>query len=336
MKTFRHLSIYLSAMFGIFVPAETFSEGIERESSTYFIVENDFGFTDRYYTNGMKFAYLEPSDDWLIDALQFKALKYLNSDPCAQATQTLAIGQDMYVSYTINDVNPPQTDRPYAGWLYLTSGSHIASKNSLTSIAISVGIVGKYSGAELFQKKYHKLIHAKKPRGWDTQLKDEPAFVISFNHSERVFEYFLSDNFRTDFICSAGANLGTVATEGVVKALWRFGFNMPYSFDAARIDFASSQSIEYATANRPDWHAYLYAGVVGKAVGYNMFLDGNVLRKYGRSVDKEWAVGEFNCGASVRWGDFYINYSWCVRSDEYKTQRGGPQIFSALMLGGLF
>ncbi len=300
------------------------------------MAENDIGFSDRYYTNGLKLTYLSPYGDWLINKLQFKFLKMLNSDKSAQATQTLSLGQDMYVSYEINDVHPPLTDRPYAGWLYVTDGAHLATKNTLDSFAITIGVVGEISGAEYTQKRYHEFIDVDRPMGWDSQLENEPAFTISLNHSERIFEYSLSDTFRTDFICSAGTNLGTVMTEGVVKGLWRFGFNMPYSFDAARIDFASSQQVEYAVTNRPDWHAYIYAGFVCKAVGYNMFLDGNVFRNYDRSVDKEWLLGELNFGANLRYKNFYAAYSFCIRSKEYKTQREDIHYFSALMIGGTF
>lgn len=336
MKNLKALSIALSILLGFFAQLSRAEECPERKSSIYFIAENDIGFSDRYYTNGLKLTYLSPSDDWLLNKLQFKFLRLLNSDKSAQTTQSLSLGQDMYVSYDIDDTNPPMTDRPYAGWLYITDGAHIATKNTLDSFAITIGVVGEISGAEYTQKRYHEFINVDRPMGWDTQLKNEPAFTISLNHSERVFEHSLSDNFRTDFICSAGANLGTVSTEGIVKGLWRFGFNMPYSFDAARIEFSSSQQVEYAMQNRPDWHAYIYAGFVGKAVGYNMFLDGNVLRKYDRSVDKEWLVGELNFGASLRYKDFYVSYSWCLRSKEYKTQRGGVQYFSAIMIGGTF
>mgnify|MGYP000756663941 CR=1 FL=1 len=329
MKGLALLSIALTACAPIFAQAAKPEASPQRRASLSIFEENDFRFSDRYYTNGFKATYTDPGDDWWSSRLQFMALRLFADSPGAQASQTASFGQDMYVGYDISIPNPPEGDRPYAGWLYLSSGAHIATKNSLDSLTVSLGIVGPQSYAGDTQKAYHEIIGDDRPRGWDTQIKNEPGIIIAYNHSQRLFRTDLGGGFSADFIGSLGANLGNVSTEGRAKVLARFGFNLPYSFEAARIEAASGQDVEWAgPCGRPDWHLFLYFGGVGRLVGYDITLDGNTFAD-SRSVAKKWLVGETNLGVSARYGRVELNLNWVVRSEEFNTQRYGAHMFWA-------
>ena len=322
MKRLSLLSIALACFCGLF--AQERSNDVSRTLS--FQLENDFRFSDRYYTNALKFNYTEAGDDWWASALQFAALKIFADDASAQYYQSASLGQEMYVGYDIKDPNPPLDDRPYAGWLYVSAGAHIATKNTLDSLSVSLGIVGPQSFAEDAQKLHHSVIGADKPMGWHNQIKNEPGIIIAYKHSQRLYEYALSDNFRTDFIGSLGANLGNVNTEGRVHALWRIGFNMPYGFDATRMDSASSQDIIWRGPKSENWHLYLYVGAIARFVAYDITLDGNTFAD-SRSVDKKWLVGETNLGISARYKMTELCLNWTVRTEDFNTQRAGAHMF---------
>jgi hypothetical protein len=322
MKRLCTLSIALASFCALFAQ--------ERENiynrTVSLQIENDYGFSDRYYTNALKLNYTEEGDDWWASAAQFAILKLFDYGPRTQYYQSASLGQDMYVGYDIRDPNPPLDDRPYAGWLYLSSGAHIATKNTLDSLTVSLGIVGPQSYAEDVQKAYHSIIDSDRPMGWHNQIKNEPGIIIAYNHSQRIYDLEIAEGFRTDFIGSLGANLGNVSSEGRIKALWRIGFNMPYYFDATRIDAAASQDVEWKSTSREDWHLYLYAGGLARFVGYDITLDGNTFAD-SRSVAKKWLVGESNVGISARYKMVELSLNWTVRTQDFNTQRSGPHIF---------
>lgn len=311
--------------------AELFAE-LKKESKpelnpalTLFI-ENDFRFSDRYYTSGLKLTYTDAGNDWWSSYLQYKALSLFALSEDSQVWQTASIGNEMYVPYDIHLTNPPIDDRPYAGWTYLSSGSHIVSKDSLDSLTVSLGMVGPQSYAGDLQKGYHDIIGADRPMGWDYQIKNEPGIIIAYNHSQRLYTQKISENFSADVIGSLGANLGNVSTEARVKALFRVGFNMPNSFEANRIERSSGQTIEFVEANPANWHLYLYWGGIARFVGYDITLDGNTFAD-SRYVARKWLVGESNLGISARYERVELNLNWIVRTQDFNNQYGGPHIF---------
>lgn len=296
-----------------------------------FNVENDLYFSDRYYTNGLKAMYTSQGDDWWVTFLQFGILKLFNYDN-AQYYQTASLGQMMCVSSDINTPTPPVGDRPYCGWLYLGAAAHVVTKDSIDSLSVNLGVVGPASLAEHAQKFWHSLIGADWPQGWHDQVKNEPGIVISYRHSERIFKFKPSETAKKlsgDIIASLEGNLGNVRTNGEVRAICRFGFNLPNSFDPARIDYASSNDVSFFTPDNADWHFYFYAGGNVQFVGYDISLDGNSFAK-SYHVTPKWCVGEALAGVSTRYKNVEVNLNWTLRTEEYTTQQHYPQMFWTL------
>lgn len=301
-------------------------DAAKRFSSVALFVENDFRFSDRYYTSGLKFTYTDPDCDWWASALQYKLLSLFAVSKDSQLWQTASIGNEMYVPFDISLPNPPLNDRPYAGWTYVSSGAHIANKNSLDSLTVSLGIIGPQSYSGDLQKAYHSIIDADRPMGWGYQIKNEPGIIIAYNHSQRFYTQKIAEIFSGDFIGALGANLGNVSTQGRVKALFRLGFNLPNSFEVNRIERASGQTIEYVEKDSADWHLYLYWGATAMFIGYDITLDGNTFAD-SRYVSRKWLVGESNLGISARYEQFELNLNWIVRTEEFNNQRDGAHLF---------
>ena len=72
---------------------------------------------------------------------------------------------------------------------------------------------------------------------------------------------------------------------------------------------------------------YAFAGIEGRAVGRNIFLDGN---SWGtsRSVQKYNLVSEFDAGVALQFPAFRLLGSYSRRSNEFVYQRGNDQLAS--------
>ena len=300
-----------------------------------FRAENDIYFSDRYYTNGLKISYTQSGDDFLSSRLQFALLKSIFGDDL-QAYQTVSVGQKMCVSSDRSVYNPPLDDRPYAGWLYASFGSHLAKENSLDSFTVSLGVVGPLSCAEETQKFWHSFVDVDKPMGWHTQIENEFGFIFSYEHNERLFKRKLTEDFSTDTIATLGADLGNVITQGFVRAIWRFGFNLPCSFSANRIDYSDANDVQWRpTDASANWHCFMYAGGSARFVGYDITLDGNTYRD-SRSVASKWLVGEAIAGISSRYKYIQADLNWTLQTSEYHKQRHSPHMFWSLAIKVFF
>ena len=72
---------------------------------------------------------------------------------------------------------------------------------------------------------------------------------------------------------------------------------------------------------RHDFGWYLCAGVDGRGVARNIFLDGNTFRD-SRSVDKEPWVGDLQFGFVLAWRQVRLSYTHILRSREFKGGEG--------------
>jgi subtilisin family serine protease len=67
---------------------------------------------------------------------------------------------------------------------------------------------------------------------------------------------------------------------------------------------------------------YLFTGVAGRAVGRNIFLDGNTFNDSLRA-DKEWFVGDWSWGFAFHaFRHLEFSYTRVRRTHEFKTQQG--------------
>ena len=77
---------------------------------------------------------------------------------------------------------------------------------------------------------------------------------------------------------------------------------------------------------------YFYVAAQGRAVGRNIFLDGNTFED-SRSVDKKNLVGDLSAGVALFWAnDFRMDASATYRTKEFDGQTGDRVIFGGLNL----
>lgn len=303
------------------------------EGGTFsFVFENDiFAGSDRNYTNGVRAEWLSTPDDipdWVVDAA--RAFPLFPEDGTFRASY--AIGQSMYTPSDITLEDPPEDDRPYAGFLYGSIGLIAENGQQLDQLELTVGIVGPASGAAETQKAVHELIGAPEPEGWDTQLKNEPAAVLTYQRSWRGLLSRTDSGYGFDVTPHAGAAIGNVYTYANAGVTLRAGKNLLLDYGPPRIKPSISGSGFFVPYDGVSW--YFFAGIEGRAVAHNIFLDGNTF-KDSRSVDRNLFIGDLQFGFAMTVENIRVSYTHVFRTPEFGDQddRDG---FGALSLSVRF
>ncbi|MEQ8395955.1 lipid A deacylase LpxR family protein [Thalassobaculum sp.] len=302
-------------------------------------LENDLtNDTDRYFTNGIRLSRTSPVGDVPESVIDFVQPLI---GTVGTVRWTAAIGQNMYTPSDITVSNPDPKDQPYAAWLYGSFGllNDLATgdgRRTQTSVQLSLGVIGPSAQGELAQKTVHEVINSPEPQGWDHQLHDEPAVLLNLERRWVVPSETIFDDLRADVSPHVGAALGNVFTHAAAGLTVRFGKPPKFDYGPPRLQPHTPGSEYFAPPGDDDdaigW--YLFAGVEGRAVARNIFLDGNTFRD-SRSVDKELLVGDLSAGAVVTFGDVRLTYVQVMRTKEFDGQEG-PSMFGGFSAGYRF
>lgn len=299
-------------------PAVAWSVEPEKTGTLSFVLENDmFQGSDGHYTNGVRVVWV-PGPDASTQEWAIKLARLVPWFPeQGEVRHGYAFGQSMFVPSDITIADPPPGERPYAGWLYGTVGLGVESGKQLDQFGITLGVVGPASLAEQSQKFVHKVVGSDKPQGWDTQLRNEPGVILTYQRSWREFATTTFLGNQLDFTPHAGAALGNVFTYANAGVTLRYGKRLPSDYGPPRIQPGLPGSTTFAPVSDFGW--YLFAGVEGRAIAHNIFLDGNTFRD-SRSVDKKPLVGDLQFGLVLDWSDIRFSYTHILRTREFRTQ----------------
>jgi hypothetical protein len=297
--------------------------------------ENDFfgGGTDRHFSHGTRIECLTSPIPWIAgmaDKLPWFDAEMARSDPDAalKGRASISIGQNIYTPENTEATALLPEDRPYAGWLYLGFGL-VANQGSrrYDKLYLEAGMVGPLSYAEEVQTYWHSMFGLKVPQGWDNQLKNEPGVALYYEQARRFYRRGLS-GLDMDMIPHFGGSVGNVLTHGAAGITFRVGSILREDFGPPRI----RPSLPGGTFYRPEkgFNWYLFAGMEGRAVLYNIFLDGNTFTG-SHSVDKRPFVGDLQAGVVIQWNQFRFSYTQILRTKEFEGQ-GDPDLFGSLSL----
>ncbi len=292
------------------------------------LFENDLFYkTDRDYTNGVELSYTFAAQD-TPEALNRLARWLPLFSQTGKVRASFALGQSIYTPSSISNVNPSLTQRPYAGFLYGSVGLSDDTGSHLDQLGLQVGVIGPSSLASDTQEFVHSVIGAAQPKGWHTQLRGEPAIVLTYSRNLRILprQSFLGMSF--DFEPHYGVALGNVFDFANIGAMARFGLNIPDDYGPLRIEPSLPGSGFFQSTGLVG--AYVFAGVDGRAIGRNLFLDGNSWAP-SRSVSKKSLVGDLNFGAAVTFNFMQVTFTHTLRTREYRTQ-SAPDQFGAINL----
>jgi hypothetical protein len=271
-------------------------------------------------------------------------------------SQTVFFGQHMFTPENLDLRDPPLDDRPYAAWLYIGANltTIIASDSWATydSSEFQAGMVGPPAQGRWVQTQFHKLIGVHLPQGWSTQIPAEPGVFVSYRIDwRRRPASLLGTAWEWDAIPTAEVGLGTIQDYLQSGAQMRIGRNLSdpihylaptvalSSLAAQTADAESNEAATEAVSERPyrakargaGWLADdrglcvpllriiecgLSAGVTGRLVGRNEFLDGTLFSD-SRSVHKTPAYYDLMAGVRFRWSKFALDCQFIRRSKEF-------------------
>lgn len=308
--------------------------------------ENDlFAGTDRYYTNGAKLSWSSPDLSQYRDSPYaspflplFGLIPYIN-ETAYQKNLVFAIGQSIYTPDDTESYALSRNDRPYAGWLYVGMGVVWKNTHVRNSLLLDVGVVGSYSYAEETQRYVHDARGFDHPNGWNNQLHNELGLMLAYERTWRFPHIVRRSGFEWEFLPHMGAVAGNVKTHANLGGEYRIGFNLPDDFGTGVIGPASSTStpVDGIMGASHSWFPlgmYLFARADGRAVGRNVFVDGNTFGD-SHSVGHRLFVADLSVGLAMNYKNTKIAYAFVYRSKEFD-QQIAAQVFGTLSLNWTF
>jgi len=323
--------IYLGTAILLTTAAQATPPESERPAFTILFENDIISNTDRDYTNGVQLAYTTGPHDalgWVVDTARF--LPFFAST--GEVRTSYALGQNMYTPKDTQLLNPPLTERPYAGFLYGAIGLMEDNGRRLDQLQLQLGVIGPLSLAKEAQIWAHGLVHDPKPQGWATQLRNEPAVELIYERSYKLIPPQSVFGLYVDLEPHIGGAVGNVYDYANAGAMMRFGFNLPGGYGPMRIEPGLPGSNFFEPTG--GFSAYVFAGVDGRALARNIFLDGNTWQT-SRSVVKKNLVGDLTIGAAVIFRHVRLAFTHVYRTKEYSTQTS-PDQFGAVSLSFRF
>lgn len=284
-----------------------------------FVYDNDLFYdVDRHYTSGVRIVWVPgpeaPRPQWAP-----RLARWLPWFPATgDVRHGYAFGQSMYTPANIEATNPPQDDRPYAGWLYASLGIGVGDDRQLDLFSLTAGTVGPAARAKEVQRWMHGLVDATLPAGWDTQLRNETALLLAYQRRWREAAGTSWLGAQVDLTPHLGIAAGNLMSHAAAGFTVRYGLHLPRDYGPPRIEPGGPAWGDFSPVQQIS--GYLFAAVEVRAVANNLFLDGNTWQD-SRSVTREDVVSDLQFGLVVDWHTVRVSYTHVLRTREFTTQQ---------------
>lgn len=284
--------------------------------------------TDRDYVNGFRLNWTSPRGD--VPGV----LAGLGHAVWGDGSQRISLGitQKIFTPTDTTVTNPPLGDEPYAGYLAATLGLIQDSGNTRSVLAVSAGVIGRDAGAEIVQNGFHSIIGQHGTHGWAYQLPSEPAFDLLASRTWRVPVGRLGA-LSVDALPQLAAMVGTTEIYAQPALTLRIGQGLGSDYGAPLLRPGPSGSTAYRATRPLAW--YVFAGVAGKLVGHDEFLQGADFQT-SRSVRPYRAVGQIDVGAAVLWRGLRFSYTQVFQTRRYYGEVGAIHEYGSFAISGRF
>ncbi|HWW62995.1 MAG TPA: lipid A deacylase LpxR family protein, partial [Thermoanaerobaculia bacterium] len=281
----------------------------DKSAGFFFQEENDSiapGNRDKYYTQGLRWAktFNPDANPRVIKAIDEKFATTIFRNFRHKAIWSSGIAQTMYTPDDITISAPQPHDRPWAGFIYLDNTMRFINKGEPKVqhvFELQTGVIGPYSGAKWAQSALHALIGSPHPLpGWRNQISTRPGVEAIYLYNRRW------GNSHIDFLPFAGGAAGNTMVYANAGAHVRLGWNLAGFFNTG----AMQGTFAVSGGTRPPFEAWVYGGVNGSAIPYNLFLSKG-------DIDPKKFVYDRMAGASVRYRSYRLTYNIVRRSREF-------------------
>jgi hypothetical protein len=319
---------------------DRFNREVSQKSKSSFLtfaIENDlFGRgTDQHYTNGVRLT-------WFDFNAGFPGVAYNIADhvPTFEINETSSIyyslGQNLYTPDEIERRVPEPDDRPWASFLYISMAMSTLTDSHIDDLEATAGIVGPWSLGEQVQKFVHNHISGSpSPKGWSNQLNNEPGVMLSWQRRHPFYYQKNTGNHVASVSPHYGLTAGNVYTYANAGLTFRFSPEQSMWEDLplrVRPSMAGTGFFYRPEIGPCGWS--IFAGLEGRAVGRNIFLDGNSFHD-NSGVDKFPFVADVNAGFSFTYKKTRFSYTLVYRTKEFEGQDRGD-LFGAFSISRKF
>jgi hypothetical protein len=263
-------------------------EQIPRQETVHFFTyENDSRFmTDRFYTSGVQLSKKRSTDNrgkWARRTIA-KACGWLDCNDARILSIQSNLGQLMYTPRNIRVREPQPLDRPWAGLLYYEHVYSLLSPDQrvLTTFTGQLGVTGKLSLAEQFQRGFHHLIDRPQPLGWDNQIGGSLGILASAEQrtAREALSFDLPHDVRFNTATYWRLAAGTIQTYAAAGVAVVIGKDLPAVSPPPpgignKIATGEARSSAGLTSCMVPWvQCSAFGSVEARVVAYNAFLDG--------------------------------------------------------------
>jgi lipid A 3-O-deacylase len=268
-------------------PTDPYSICLQQENASV----STASLTDRYYVNGLRLGWTSPTDQVPGFLATLGAVLWDGG----QQRNEFSLSQQVYTPADTQLSIADPHDRPYAGLLLGNFTLLSDTDTSRSVLTLSLGLVGPGAGAEELQNGFHALIGQQSVKGWGDQVPNTPAVEVLTRRTWRL-PIAQPGPPEIDALPSLTAAVGDVRDYVEAGVTVRLGQGLNSDFGVPRVSPGLSGEDAYAQTGLVAW--YLFAGIDGQAVGYDLLLQSSPFRG-GPHVDIVWDVGEAQAGLAV-------------------------------------
>ncbi|HEX2138261.1 MAG TPA: lipid A deacylase LpxR family protein [Woeseiaceae bacterium] len=286
------------------------------EAGTFnLLLENDaFAATDHHYTNGLEISYLTAPRSR--GSIAFRLAEMLPGNDHGQVRVGWQFGQTIFTpnNKDARDLVPEQ--RPYAAWLYGGASIVYSGRGHIDTWSLLLGTVGPNAQGEALQSAVHDWLGNNESRGWKNQIGNRIGGMLVVERKWRALA-LTGVALGADLMPHVGISLGNVASYANAGFTLRFGNGLGTDFGPPQIRPSLPGSGLFEP--RGEWAWYLFAGVDGRMVERNIFVDDNDLEPL-LAIEKQPWVTDVQAGVVLTRGDFRMSCMFVHRSEEFDTQ----------------
>jgi len=280
------------------------------------LLENDaFATTDQHYTNGFQLSYLTaPREEGGLASNVFGWIP-------GNANSDVRVGWQLgHAIFTPNDKVASELlpeERPYAAWLYGGLSLIYSSDRHIDTWSLTVGTVGPDAKGEEIQNSIHEWSDNQRANGWDNQLDNQLGGTLIVERKWRKLAQMDVLRLGVDFMPHVGVSIGNIEQYANSGFTVRLGNDLDNDFGPPRIR-PSLPGSDYFVPH-DNWSWYLFAGIDGRYVDKNIFIDDNDKNDLFNIEKNDW-VADAQAGLVITRGDFRMAYTYVYRSAEFKQQ----------------
>ncbi len=249
--------------------------------------------TDRFYVNGLRLGWTSPTSavpNFLVD---------LGHTLWGGGQQRIAfdLSQQIYTPADTERAIPDPRDRPYAGVLLGNFSLLSDTDDSRSVLTLSLGVVGPGAGGEELQNGFHDLIGQSHTNGWSHQIPNTPAIELLHERTWRLPMGTVA-GLETDALPSLTVGVGDLRDYLQTGVQFRIGQGLNSDFGVPRVRPGLSGGDAFTPTRPFAW--YVFGGVDGQAVAYDLLLQSNPFRG-GPHVSHDLGRGARFRAASRSW-----------------------------------